>query len=328
MNESTLIGIDIAKSKFHIAACAGSRIKSKVFANNTEGFAELIHWLAGQGIERAACAMEATGTYYEALATFLAEAGFTVFVVNPARIKAYAQSSMSRSKTDKADARTIVQFLLSRSERLHPWQPLPKELRTLRDLVRRLEALKDLRQQEANRVETASDPHVLASLKIVIDTLDEQIAEIERRIRQHFDDHPGLKTQRELLESIPGLGETTVRTLLAELPFHRFECAAQAAAFAGTTPALFESGSSVRGRPRMSQVGCARLRRALYFPAIAASRHNPPLRQFYQRLLAAGKSKMAALGAVMRKLIHVAYGVLSSGQPFNPDFLVREHTRA
>jgi len=316
-----IVGLDMAKAKFDVALRLRGKFKTKVFDNNPAGFAALLAWLAKYGVTEAVFVMEATGTYHEALALHLADQGARVFVINPARIKRYAEASMLRGKTDAADARVIASFFEAQHASLEPWVPPSAEVRALRELTRRLEALKDLRQQEANRLGLAREQRVRASLDAVLATLDEQIAQIERSIHDHIDRHPGLKADRELLASIPGLGTLSVPILMAEMPWRSFASAAQAGAYAGLTPRRFESGATVMAKSRLSKIGAPRLRRALYFPAIVAAQHNPILRRFYQRLLANGKTKMAALAATMRKLIHIAYGVIRSGKPFDPLYL-------
>jgi transposase len=241
-----------------------------------------------------------------------------VSIVNPAQIKAYAQSHLSRAKTDKADATLIAQFC---SERRPPaWSPLPREVRELQALSRRLDSLLEMRQMEANRLDvTAGAEAVRSSLVEHIAFLDAEIAKTEGLIRSHIDQHPGLRGQRELLLTIPGIGETTAAKLLGEImDVKLYESARQLAAFAGLAPRLHESGSSVRRKARLSKAGAPRLRKALYFPAVVAMRHNPYVRRMSERLKARGKCPMQIIGAAMRKLVHIAYGILKSGRPFNP----------
>ena len=141
------------------------------------------------------------------------------------------------------------------------------------------------------------------------------------QIKEHIDDDPDLRSNARLLESIPGIGAATAALLLAELgDMTRFSSARQVAAFAGLVPRLRESGTSVRGRSRLSKVGSSRLRKSLYYPAITALRFNPLIKSFGLRLSAQGKSKMLIVGAAMRKLLHIAYGVLKSQRPFDPAF--------
>src|SRR5262249_8944053 len=139
-------------------------------------------------------------------------------------------------------------------------------------------------------------------------------------IDDHIDRHPQLKADRELLESIPAIGAQTSRHMLSLLQARKFSCAEQSAAFLGLVPIERESGSSVRGRPRLSKAGPPRLRAILYMAAVVAVRHNPHVKALYERLLARGKTKMAALGAAMRKLVHLCFGVLKSRQPYSPTY--------
>lgn len=314
----TPVGIDIAKEKFDAAVLIGTgKYRSKVFANDSGGFAALLSWAARHAKGPLRVCMEATASYHEPLALFLADQGVAVSVVNPARLHAFAQSELSRTKTDDTDAKRIARFCALFTPPL--WTPPAAEVRTLRELMRRLEALLDLHQQEANRLALASAT-TQDSIRAVLLTLSTEITRIKAAIRQHIDQHPGLKQRAALLDSIPGFGDTTIGWLLAEIDFAAFDDTKALSAFCGLAPRLCSSGSSVAKKARLAKTGAARLRRILYFPAITACQHNPLIRRFYQRLLANGKTKMQALCAAMRKLLALAYGVLKSGQPFNPNF--------
>jgi transposase len=313
------LGIDISKLKFD--ACLlreGGRLRHRVFPNTPAGFSQLSAWLAKQQVERAHACLEATGAYGEALAAYLHESGHEVSVVNPAQIKAYGQSRLSRAKTDKADSALIAQFC---AERRPPhWSPPPQEVRELQALARRLDSLAEMRQMEANRLDVAATAPVKESLSEHLSYLDREAAKTEALIRSHIDAHPGLRAQRDLLLSIPGVGETTAAKLLAEImDVKLYASARQLAAFAGLAPRLHESGSSVRRKARLSKAGAPRLRKALYFPAISAIKYNPYVKDLSERLRARGKCPMQVIGAAMRKLIHIAYGVLKSGRPFDPE---------
>jgi transposase len=323
MNLSPL-GLDIAKLKFN--ACLvreGGKLRHKVFANTAAGFAQLSAWLEKQGAGRAHACLEATGAYGDSLAAHLHEEGHTVSVVNPAAIKAYAQSRLSRTKTDRVDAALIAGFCLER--RPPAWQPPAPELRELQALVRRLDSLVEMRTMEENRLSSGvTVAAVRESVEGHIAYLAEQIKLTEALIRDHIDRHPGLKRQRELLDSIPGIGEATAAALLAEVPdIKEYRSARQVAACAGLVPRERQSGSSVRGRVRLSKIGNARLRKALYFPAVTALRCSPFFQQWAEGLRQRGKSKMAVIGAAMRKLVHLAYGVLKTGRPFDPEWAKR-----
>ena len=162
-------------------------------------------------------------------------------------------------------------------------------------------------------------PAVQRSVADVIAALDREIKQLEHAIADHFNQHPHLRHKRDLLISIPRVGETTAARLLGEmLEFQQFSSAKQVAAYAGLSPRQRQSGSNIRGKTRLAKTGNPHLRKALFFPAIVARTHNPVLKAFADRLAAAGKHKMAIIGALMRKLIHIAYGVLKSGTPFNP----------
>jgi transposase len=314
------LGIDISKLKFDACLISeGGKLHHRVFPNTPAGFSQLSAWLSQHEVGRAHACLEATGAYGEALATYLHDAGHEVSVVNPAQIKGYARSRLSRAKTDKADARLIAQFC---AERRPPrWSPLPQEVRELQALARRLDALAEMRQMEANRLDVAAGAEaVRQSLAEHITYLDREVERTEGLIRSHIDSHPGLRGQRDLLRSIPGIGEATAAKLLSEImDVKLYASARQLAAFAGLAPRLHESGSSVRRKARLSKAGAPRLRKALYFPAVVAIRHNPYVRGLSERMRARGKCPMQVIGAAMRKLIHLAYGVLKSGKPFDPE---------
>ena len=140
-------------------------------------------------------------------------------------------------------------------------------------------------------------------------------------IREHIDNHPDLKRQSELLDSIPGVGQTTAALFLAEIvDIRQYKSARQVAAFAGLVPRERRSGTSVRGKVRLSKIGNARLKKALYFPAITALRCSEFFKQWASGMRERGKCKMSVIGAAMRKLIHLAYGVLKTGKPFDPNW--------
>jgi transposase len=318
------LGLDISKLKFN--ACLvrdGGKLRHKVFSNDPGGFARLAAWLSKQGVGRVHACMEATGTYGDSLATHLHEAGHAVSRVNPAAIKAYAQSHLSRTKNDRVDAALIAGFCAER--RPPAWAPPAPELRELQALVRRLESLVEMRTMEQNRLSSGVTVEaVRESVEGHLAHLAEQIGRTEALIRDHIERHPGLRRERELLDSIPGIGAATAAVLLAEVPdIKEYRSARQVAAFAGLVPRERQSGSSVRGRVRLSKIGNARLRKALYFPAVTALRCSPFFQAWAEGLRQRGKSKMAVIGAAMRKLVHLAYGVLKTGKPFDPEWAQR-----
>mgnify|MGYP001601976951 CR=1 FL=1 len=311
------LGMDVAKAKLDCALRRpDGKLRSKVVANNLGGFKALIEWLEKHGATTPHVCLEATGIYWEAVAEVLAAHGMTVSVVNPAQIKAFGASRMVRTKTDKVDARLIAEFCVERSP--EPWQAPSQSEQALRAMVLRLEALQTMRTQESNRLEVAREA-VKPGIAEHIEWLDKQIDALAKTIRDHINDDPDLKDKRALLNSIPGVGERTIATLLAFYAnFERFGNARQAVAFAGLDPRQHESGSSVKGKPRMSKVGHAFLRKALYMPAMVTLYKTAWGKRFRERLAASGKPPKLIIGAMMRKLVHVVFGVLKSGKMFNP----------
>ncbi len=320
--ELPILGIDISKAKFDVALLVDGKVKkTRVFENNLTGFKALSLWIIKHDITHLQACMEATGTYGDELATYLYDQGFEVSVVNPAQIKSFSGAQLNRAKTDKADAKLIAQFCAS----MHPmaWMPPPVHVRELQALVQRLAALLQMERQEQNRLGTAA-PVTQPSIKAVLATIKAEIKAVERMIRDHIDHHPDLKDQSKLLDSIPGIGVATIARLLAFVgDVHRFNDAKALAAFVGLNPTVHQSGSSVRGKSRLSKKGNATIRKALYMPAVVARRYNPIIKEFAERLKKAGKSNMLIIGAVMRKLLHIIYGVLKSGKPFDANYAVK-----
>ncbi len=315
------LGIDVSKDKIDLAlvedAPQSQSLKRKVLSNGQEGFEKLLVWLSRRASGEVHACMEATGVYCEDLAVFLVGSGIMVSVVNPMQIANYAKSSAIRNKTDSVDACVIADYCRAKHPR--PWTPPSPEAKELRELVRRLAALEQAKLDEENRLASGvTSAAVASSIGKSIRFISKEIERLEKRIKKHIDSHPKLKEDRDLLVSIPGIGEKTASIILGELPDpENFENAKQAAAYAGLSPREYKSGSSIRRRTRLCKIGNSRLRRALYYPAITAKTHNPVVKELYQRLVAAGKPKMCALGAAMRKLLHIVFGVLRRREPFD-----------
>lgn len=316
-----VLGIDIAKLKFNVCLInMEGKLRHKLFSNTAAGFEQLLEWLSKQRVERLHVCLEATGTYGDALLLFLHQVGHIVSVINPAAVKAFAQSRLSRTKTDRVDAELIARFCLAQAP--PTGTPLPQEVRELQALVRRLESLVEMRVAEENRLSSGLTVDVVRhSVAAHLTYLNQELKRTEQLIRQHINSHPTLKQQSRLLDSIPGIAETTAALLLAEITdITQYRRARQVAAYAGLVPRERQSGTSVRGRTRLSKIGNARLRRALYFPAITALRCSPFFQAWAKGLQERGKCKMSVICAVMRKLIHLAYGVLKSEKPFDPEW--------
>lgn len=313
-----VVGIDVAKHSFDIATLQANgkfRTKAKL-ANDAQGFEALQEWLSTHAEPDAWIVMEATGIYHERLAEHLCRLGYRVCVMNPARIASYAKSELQRVKTDQVDAKLLANYGHRHEDQLRAWQPDPPARRHLRALVRRLQDLKEIEQMERNRLDV-SDPRVQESIRSLLSHIEHQIAETLRAIKEHIDNDPDLRDQRNLLVSIDGVGDQTAALLLAELgdPL-QFEDARAIVAFAGLNPRLQQSGKH-QGHVRISRMGSARLRAGLYMPAIVAMTHNPAIKALNDRLRAKGKAGKQIVCAAMRKLLHIAYGVLKSGEPFD-----------
>ncbi len=264
--------------------------------------------------------LEATDPYSEALASKRVTGGWKRSVVNPARIKGFAQGELARNKTDRADAALLGCFCAAMNPAL--WEPRSLAIWQLRARVDRLQTLKDMRQQELNRVEAleaSGHSEVMAPVQAHIRWLHEQITELEQDIDDHIEWHPALKADGEIIASIPGSGQSTVAKVLAYAgDVRRFDKAKAFVAFIGLIQRRRLSGTSVRGRAMMSRAGHKALRHALYMPGLVARRHNAALKTFGDRLGQNGLTPRAEIGAVMRKPARFIYGVIKSGKPFDP----------
>lgn len=316
MDPIVFLGLDVAKAKVDCALLLNGKFKSKVVANTQEGFEGLKQWLNKHAADRVHVCCEATGSYSEAIALYLHEQGHVVSVVNPAQIAAYAQSQLARAKTDALDARLIARYC--ERERPAAWTPPPAEERLLLALLRDLQNLQSMRIAESNRLPTAH-PGVSERIERHLQFLDGEIEQLRRKIERHIDHHDNLRGRRDLLDSVPGLGEHTIPWLLAHLgDGKRFPGSKCAVAYVGLCPKPHQSGSSVRGKSRIAKSGHADLRHALYMPAVVAYSRCPVFAAFVQRLKAAGKPPKVIIVALMRKLVSIAHAILKSGKPFDP----------
>lgn len=317
------VGIDVSKRKLDVAVLNDAgKVKSKSLANDPLGFAALMTWMKERGAELASThvCLESTGTYSDGCATAFADAGWLVSVVNPALPKAFGQSELKRNKTDEMDAVLLARYC---SKMTPPaWHPAPLEYRKLRSMVERLQALKDMSQQESNRLEATAEPAAQQSITQHLTWLADRIAELDKDINKHIDGNKGtLAEDAKLLTSIPGIGKTTAAKVLGLVgDLRRFTSGKALAAFIGVTPQRFESGSSVRGRSGISQAGHHRARHALFMPTLVATKYNPPIKAFRNRLVAAGKTKKSAALASMNKLVHIMYAVVQKGVAFDTRF--------
>lgn len=320
------LGIDVAKAKLDCSLLldTASNLRKTTSVPNTKlGVATLLDWVASHGSQAADLhvVMEATGAYHQQAALTLFDAGVRVSIVNPAQARDFARGLAVRTKTDGVDSFVLARF----GALLKPkaWQPPALEVRELQALLTRRDALAHDLRRERNRQEKTllSDISTLVrqSLISVIGCLEEQLKLIEKAITAHVADHAALKRDMDLLTSIPAIGPRTGVNLLALMHTIRFNTAEQMAAYLGVVPIERQSGSSIAGQPRMSKAGPSNVRGVLYMAAVVGISRNPHIKALYERLLARGKAKMSALGAAMRKLIHLCFGVVKSGQPYRAD---------
>jgi transposase len=316
-----ILGIDIAKATFDVALSADNEHFSIEHFNNTpSGYRTLQKWLRKHSVQQLHACLEATGRYGDELAFFLHEQDYDVSMVNPSRIHAYGKSKLQRHKNDALDARLIADFCCTQRPGL--WTPPSEAVRELQEMTRELTTLKSDRQRKRNKLKSGlSSAKIRRSIQRQIRFIEQEIAQLEAMIEEHIDNEPELRESADLLRSIPGLGSITAARFLAEVNIANFQKAPQVAAYAGLIPAHVTSGTSVRKRPALSKIGNRHLRTAFYMPALTAQRHNPIIQKLVARLTARGKHKMVIVAAVMRKLIHLAFGVLKTRQPFDPNYL-------
>lgn len=323
MSAMDYVGIDVAKKTLQVCLIrlVGKAVQQKEFLNTSKGHQQLVAWLRKTGDKELLVGLEATGSYSEAVCHALYTQGIQISLINPARIKAYANSQLKRHKTDAIDAHLIADFCRTQQPPL--WSPPSVEEQELRALVRHLDDLKQQRQAQKNRLEAQPrSAIVVRDLHDHLRFLERQITQLEQDIDDHLRKHPRLQQQRELLNSIPGIGNTTSFHILAELgDLTRFDDVRQVVALAGLNPQQRRSGSSVHYTAGISRMGRSSLRAMLYMPALTAMRYNPTLAVFAQRLKQNGLTPKQVIVAVMRKLLHLAYGILKHKQPFNPNYL-------
>lgn len=315
-----ILGIDVSKDTLDLVLINEEGKFHKVISNDPAGLKAMDKWLVSRHVDRVHACLEATGQYGDEVSEYLYGQGHDVSVVNPTRIKRYGESKLHRNKTDKADADLIAEFCLKEKPAL--WEPLSPDLKHLRALVRRLNDLQTNYRQESNRLLSGEkDAWVINDLSVHVEYLKARIMATEEEIQNFINQTPDLKVKQDLLVSIPGIGKKSSAMLLAELgEISGFENAPQLAAYAGLNPKGFSSGSSVHKKTRISKQGRSELRSCLYMPAVVAMTHNSVVRVLKDRLRERQLPTMAIVAASMRKLLHIAYGVLKNQKPFDPEY--------
>lgn len=320
MNKEIIVGIDVGKYEVAVCVQAHGQRHEQVFKEmQTEtGQSALVSWLK-QWSQGGLVCMEATGRYSHHLADQLVDAGWGVSVVNPYRVKAYADSRIQRTKTDKVDARMIAEF--AQSQPLHDWQVPDPAWLELQAMTRQLIELKRKKQRCHNQFQAQPPSAVVqAQYQAEIRFWETQISEIKKALQAHVRQNAELKERVRLVESIKGIGEQTAWVIVGEVvDWTAFADVRDVVAYAGLDPTHHQSGT-VAQAGGISKFGNARLRAALYWPAISARRCNPQIKAHSQRMAERGKTKKEQIVAAMRKLLHQVYGVLKSGQVYDPTY--------
>jgi transposase len=314
-----VLGIDVSKTTLDTSLLAGAKPRSRSFANSPDGWRQLIAWLTEHKVGQAHACLEATGRYSLGIALALHEAGHIVSLVNPAQIRDFARTKLGRNKTDRVDAAHIREYAELFKPR--PWTPPSPALRRLCELQTiRAGTVAGLTEWTNRSTSGMEDDRALSLAKATIEHFTSQLEAVDRAIAGTIDDDRELCAKRDLLVSISGVGETLAGIVLAELPGPEILGSSGAvAAYAGLNPRQHQSGTSINRPARISKIGNAVLRTALYMPALSAMRYNPAIAALVDRLKAQGRLKgKQIVVAAMRKLLVICFGVLKSGKKFDP----------
>jgi transposase len=316
------LGIDVGKADLFCHLIGPDEPISSRFDNNKIGIKLLIAWLLKATASHwyVVC-LEQTGHYGDAIAEALYKIQPTgIYLVNPQRIKAFGMQKLRRNKSDTADAKLIARFIKSEYLELRSWQPRSLAQQRITTLSRYADSLTQDNARLKTMLESMTDKTINISLKRRISASVKEIAALRREIDKLIKEDPDLQKKSKLIKTIPGLGEIATHIVIAELPdLEQFDDARQLAAWAGLTPRHHTSGTSGKTQTPITKIGSIYLRRGLFMPAMTARVFNPLLKTFGDRLKANGKKPKQVIIAIMRKLLHQIYGILKSGQPYNPE---------
>jgi transposase len=307
---AVFVGIDVSKEFVDVHVVPGEELHH--FGSSAKEVEALRRWLRRR--RPRLIVLEATGGYGTTLAAELQEAGLSVAVVNPRQVRDFARALGLLAKTDRISARVLALFAQKIEPPARPVGDAPA--RHIKALVARRRQLVDLRTAEGNRLTQASLADVHDSIQAVLDTIDRQLQDTDQRLQEAIAASPLWVEKATLLESVPGVGRVTAAALLAELPELGQLTRRQIAALAGLAPLNRDSGM-FRGH-RMIIGGRATVRHALFMATLVATRCNPVIRAHYQHLCNAGKRKIVALVACMRKLLVILNAMIRNNQPWEP----------
>jgi transposase len=314
-----VLGIDVSKNTIDVSMSGSNKVRARSFANSADGWRHLLAWLTSQKIQRVHACLESTGRYSIGIASALYEVGHIVSIVNPAQIRDFARTKLGRNKTDGVDASHIREYC--ELFKPQPWAPPSEAHRRLGELQTIRAGIIAGLTEWKNRKNSGMIDAVAQSLAdVTISHFTSQLGAVDEAITQTIDNDPVLRRKRDLLLSISGVGETLAGVVLAELPGPDvLRSGAEVVAYAGLNPRLHQSGTSIDRMTRISKIGNAVLRAALYMPAMSAMQHNPAIVALVARLKSRGRLKPKQIVvAAMRKLLVLCFGVLKTGKPFDP----------
>lgn len=310
-----IIGLDISKDTIDATLHkTNGSIHYIKFKNNDDGLKQFRLWIKGNRIRKAYIGMEATGIYYEKAADMLSSY-YTVYVINPLKIKDYGKSRFNRTKTDKADSNLIADYIKRHQDTLIPYQ-IPKN-KALQKLINLKNQLQQQQKQIKNRLHSTEEDFIRNIHQDLIDTIQDKMEQVKIAISEQIKKQTDNNHYRNL-QTIPSIGKDTASVLYAQLTEKHFKTANQFVSYAGLSPAIMQSGTSVRGRGRLSRYGNRRLKSTLYMPALCAYRFNA-FPKLINNLKKAGKPKMVIIVAIMRKLAKLAYYIVKTGQPYDAE---------
>ncbi|HEZ1387963.1 TPA: IS110-like element ISNgo3 family transposase [Neisseria meningitidis] len=310
-----IIGLDISKDTIDATLHkTNGSIHYIKFKNNDDGLKQFRLWIKGNRIRKVYIGMEATGIYYEKAADMLSSY-YTVYVINPLKIKDYGKSRFNRTKTDKADSNLIAGYIKRHQDTLIPYQ-IPKN-KALQKLINLKNQLQQQQKQIKNRLHSTEEDFIRNIHQDLIDTIQDKMEQVKIAISEQIKKQTDNNHYRNL-QTIPSIGKDTASVLYAQLTEKHFKTANQFVSYAGLSPAIIQSGTSVRGRGRLSRYGNRRLKSTLYMPALCAYRFNA-FPKLINNLKKAGKPKMVIIVAIMRKLAKLAYYIVKTGQPYDAE---------
>jgi transposase len=316
-----IIGIDVSKKKLDLSVYDGDQHKSLCINNDKKSIEKMYKSFISKR-DDSLFVMEATGVYHLQLATILYEQGFNVGVVNPLIIKRFAQMKMMRAKTDAVDAKLIAEY--GYEQKVSLFQPRSKERQKIIKILKAIDALIETKDSFSNRLEALSqDPlqvkSVTKSFKQLIKNAEREISKFEVELLQIVKEH--YSDVYERLLSIKGVGVKTAVVIIGFFgKFEDFESSKQVVSFIGINPSPRESGSSVRGRGRISKKGNSYLRKLLYMTSLSAMQHNKSCKEFYERLTSKGKEHKVCRIAVVNKLIKQIFAILKYERTYDPNY--------